>query len=118
MNLTLVARALSWPLFAIAVFLTLAPPAFRPATGLQRQLEHFLAFFLLGLLFGTGYRHNRFAMACLGVMITALLEALQLLVPGRHAYFSDFAANTVGTCVGFFVSASLEWARQVTQRAK
>jgi VanZ family protein len=118
MNLIPIARALSWPLFAIAVFLTLAPPAFRPTTGLQRQLEHLLAFCLLGLLFGTGYPRNRFMMACLGVLVTALLEALQLLVPGRHAYFSDFVTNAVGTSFGFLVSASLEWARGVTQRAK
>jgi len=78
-------------------------------TGLDHNLEHFLAFALLGLMFGLGYGGRLLAMAPIGVTLAALLETFQLWVPGRHAYFSDFAVNSIGLCAGLGVAAFLQW---------
>ncbi len=78
-------------------------------TGLDHNLEHFLAFALLGLMFGLGYGGRRLAMALIGVTLAALLETFQLWVPGRHAYFSDFAVNSIGLCAGLGLAAFLQW---------
>ena len=49
----------AWLMVLAAVFLTLAPRSFRPITGVEHHLEHFLAFTLLGLVFATGYPSRR-----------------------------------------------------------
>ena len=101
-----IARATAWLLVFAAVFLTLAPRSFRPITGVEHHLEHFLAFTLLGLVFGTGYPGRRLLLALLGIAVAALLETFQSWAPGRHANVSDFAMNAIGMCVGVaFVAA-------------
>ena len=37
----------------------------------------------------------------------ALLEALQLWAPGRHARMSDFAVDAVAALVGFAIAGAL-----------
>ena len=109
MKTTRIARVTGWLLLVAAVFLTLGPPKLRPVTGLDHNLEHFLAFALLGLMFGLGYGGRRLVMALTGVALAALLETFQLWMPGRHAYFSDFAVNSIGLCIGLGVAAFLQW---------
>ncbi len=109
MKTTRIARVTGWLLLVAAVFLTLGPPKLRPVTGLDHNLEHFLAFALLGLMFGLGYCRRRLAMALIGVTLAALLETFQLWVPGRHASFSDFAVNSIGLCAGLGLAAFMQW---------
>ncbi|MEA2987433.1 MAG: hypothetical protein QOG83_144 [Alphaproteobacteria bacterium] len=110
-----VARVAGWFLVAAVVVLTLAPPGLRPGTGVEHHLEHLLAFALVGLMFGLGYPDRRLAVIVLGLTMIAVLEVLQLWVPGRHARVSDFLMNSVGVLLGVAVATLLR--RMRTRRA-
>ena len=114
--MTTVARVISWLLLAAAAFLTLAPRTFRPYTGVEHHLEHFLAFALLGLVFGLGYPRRPVLLALIGVMAAAALEILQRWVPGRHALLSDFMINAAGLCIGVAAAVALNWLVAVRKR--
>ena len=87
------ARIVAWLLIAAVIFLSIGPQKFRPYTGIEHELEHFLAFSILGLAFGLGYPGGGLILAILGIAIAGALETAQLWVPHRHAYFSDFIVN-------------------------
>jgi len=110
--ITKTARIAAWLLVMAAVFLTLGPPKFRPVLGIERSLEHFMAFALVAFVFGLAYLNHRVAFAMLAVALAALLEILQLWVPGRHAYFSDFVINASGGCAGLALATWVELLRQ------
>jgi VanZ family protein len=111
-DMTIIARVIGWFLLAAAVFLTLGPRRFRPYTGVEHHLEHFLAFVLLGLMFGFGYPAHRRVVALIAVIMIAILETFQLWVPGRHGNFADFAVNATGACVGLAGAAALQWIKR------
>ncbi len=92
---------------AAAVFLTVGPQEFRPYTGIPHDVEHFLAFAFVGLVFGLGYPDRLLLLAPLAIAIAAALEIAQLFVPNRHAYFSDFVINAVAACMGLLVAAAI-----------
>jgi VanZ family protein len=104
-------RAIAWGLVSAAAFLTVGPREFRPYTGVQHHLEHFLAFALVGFAFGFVYPRHRWIMAPVAVAIGAVLEITQLWVPHRHASFSDFAVNVSAACVGLASAAVFDWLR-------
>ena len=91
--ITKVLRSAAWLLVLGAVVVTLGPQKIRPFTGVDHDLEHSLAFALIGL----GYPRYRVALATLAVAAISLMEILQHWVPGRHANVRDFA---VGACAG------------------
>src|ERR1700674_2952366 len=103
------ARIIAWLLIAAAIFLSIGPQKFRPYTGIEHELEHFLAFSILGLAFGLGYPGRGLILAILGIAIAGALETAQLWVPHRHAYFSDFIVNGSAACIGIAVAALLNW---------
>jgi VanZ family protein len=111
-----IARVAAWLLIVGIVVLTLGPPRLRPVTGFDRSLEHIGAFALLGLAFGLAYPNRRMLLALIGVVIAALMETLQQVAPGRHAYFSDFVLNTVGSWTGLVGSVLIDWLRRRTSR--
>ena len=108
-----IARIAAWLLVAAIVVMTLGPPTVRPVSGFNRSLEHVAAFALLGLAFGLAYPDRRMLLALIGVAVAALMETLQLVVPGRHAYFSDFVINAAGACAGLVIAVLLDglWCR-------
>src|ERR1051326_1089238 len=108
------ARMAAWLLVVAIVVMTLGPPTLRPVTGFNRSLEHVAAFALLGLAFGLAYPNWRMLLALIGVVSAALMETLQLVVPGRHAYFSDFFINAAGACAGLAAAVLLDWFRRRT----
>jgi VanZ family protein len=103
------ARGTGWLVVAAAVFLTIGPQKFRPVTGIPHDLEHFLAFALVGLVFGLGYPGRLVLLAPIAVVAAAALETAQLWVPHRHAYFSDFMINAFAACVGLAMAAAITW---------
>ena len=107
-----IARIAAWLLIAAIVVMTLGPPTVRPVSGFNRSLEHVAAFALLGLAFGLGYPSRRLLLALIGVAAAALMETLQQMVPGRHAYFSDFVINAGGACAGLVVAVVFDWLRR------
>ncbi len=106
------ARIAAWLLVLGAVVLTLGPQRVRPATGIDHDLEHGLAFALVGLAFGLGYPGFRIPLAALAVAGIGLLEFLQLWVPGRHGNLRDFMVNAVGVCVGIAAAAAVDTVRR------
>ena len=104
-----IAKIAAWLLLVAIVVMTLGPPTVRPVTGFNRSLEHVAAFALLGLAFGLAYPSRRMLLALTGVAVAALMETLQQMVPGRHAYFSDFVINGAGSCAGLAAAALLDW---------
>jgi len=108
-----IARIAAWLLVVAIVVMTLGPPTVRPVSGFNRSLEHVAAFALLGLAFGLAYPNRRILLALIGVAVAALMETLQLVVPGRHAYFSDFVINAAGVCAGLVIAVLLDglWRR-------
>jgi VanZ family protein len=100
-------RATGWLLVAGAVFLTIGPQKIRPVTGVEHNLEHFLAFALVGLVFGLGYPRRLALLLPLAIAVAAVLETAQLWIPLRHAYFSDFAINALGACIGLLAAAAI-----------
>jgi VanZ family protein len=110
---TRLVRAGAW-LYAVAlVFLTLGPASVRPGTTIPFYLEHVAAFGLSGLLFSIGYRSRGVLIALTGVGFTAVLEALQIWAPGRHARWIDLAMNALGFCIGVGVGLIASRVRQL-----
>ena len=110
--ITKMARVAAWLLVLAALVLTLGPQKVRPYTGVNHDLEHGLAFALVGLAFGLGYPNHRMQLAMLAVAAAGLMEILQQWVPGRHAYFSDFVINGLGAYAGLAAAALLDLVRR------
>jgi VanZ family protein len=109
--MTIVLRIIAWLLAAAVTFATLGPPGLRPHSDLGQDGEHALAFVLVGLAFGLAYPRNRLLTATISVVLTGIIEILQIWVPGRHARLEDFVVDAVAACAGFAIAAALEFTR-------
>lgn len=101
------ARWLGWGAAAYVAFVTLSPIRYRPGFGYP-DLERFAAFFLIGAAFSLGYPMIRRRVSLLLVTGAAMMEAGQLLVPGRDAHVSDAAVKAVGAILGLTLAALME----------
>lgn len=110
------ARAAAWLLVLCAVVVTLGPQKVRPYTGIDHDIEHALAFALVGLAFGLGYPRHRMALIALAIAGAGLMEFLQHWIPGRHATIRDFAVNALGACAGIAAAAVLDALRRRRRR--
>jgi VanZ family protein len=95
-----IARVVAWVGLGTIIVLTLVPPALRPVSAAPNVVEHFAAFLLAGAAFALGYPQYRFSLFAASIACIAVLELLQLFVPGRHARVSDFVVNAIGACIG------------------
>jgi len=87
-----------WLVLLGLVVVSLVPAAERPETGLQHDLEHFLAFALAGLLVALAYP-TRLMLLVSGAVIYALaLEIIQIPLATRHARLEDFVMDALGAC--------------------
>ena len=97
-------KILAWSLLALLAVATLGPLGLRPSLGIAPSAERFLAFAVVGSLFGLAYR--RIWIALLAVCIAAVaLEALQIVMPGRHAMWADLGYKLAGGALGAVLSA-------------
>jgi VanZ family protein len=116
--MTILVRLSAWLLAAAVTFATLGPPRYRPHAHLGQDGEHALAFILVGLAFGLGYRKHRWLAAAIAVVLTGALELAQLFVPGRHARLEDFIVDALTACAGFVAAALLDrFARHLRSEA-
>lgn len=100
-------RLATWTLVAGIVFVTLAPLQDRPRATQDPQVERFLAFFALGLLFAVSYPRRR-AQICVALVVGAFgLEAAQHLTPDRHGALRDALAKSLGGVVGLLAAELL-----------
>jgi VanZ family protein len=106
--MTLFLRLFAWLLAAAVAFATLGPPDYRPHAAITHEGEHALAFVLLGLAFAFAYPRQRLLAAGVSVVLTGILELLQLFIPGRHARLEDFAVDALAVLIGFAIAAVIE----------
>ena len=106
--MTILFRLTAWLLAAAVAFATLGPPSYRPHAALGQDGEHALAFLLIGLAFGLGYRQHRLVAAIIAVALTGALEIAQLWAPGRHARLEDFIVDALAACAGFALASVLD----------
>jgi hypothetical protein len=114
---TLILRIFAWLLAAAATFATLGPARYRPHSNLGQDGEHALAFVLIGLAFGLAYPRHRLLTSAIAVLMTGMIELLQLWTPGRHARFEDFAVDAAAALAGLAAAAAIDWALQRTRRS-
>ena len=107
--LTMIIRIVGWWLLTVIVVLTFVPPFLRPVTGVPHKFEHLIIFVLTGAAFSVGYPRRERILSIAAVLFSAVLEISQMMIPGRHARFSDFLVDAFGACVGV-VAASM-WTR-------
>src|ERR1044072_911379 len=107
--MSLLVRDLAGLLAAAVTFATLGPPGLRPHSDLGQDGEHALAFLLVGLAFGLAYSNRRWSVAMIAVVLIGVLESVQFIAPGRHARLEDFVVDALTACIGFVLSAAVEW---------
>src|SRR5215831_18950087 len=83
------------------------PPQYRPHSDFGQDVEHALAFLLIGLAFGLAYPRQRPLTAGVAILMIGALEVLQLFAPGRHARIEDFAVDALAAGAGFALVAVL-----------
>jgi VanZ family protein len=101
--MSILTRVVAWLLLLAVAALTLVPRAWRPISGLGHGLEHFGAFLLLGGAFTLAYRRHAYSIGLIAVMLIAVLELIQVFIPGRHATLADFLLNALGAIAGIAI---------------
>src|ERR1700722_16242891 len=84
-----------WLALPFIVYATLSPIQDRPVIA-GPQLEHFVAFALVGLAFGLAYPNRLLLIVAIVVGSDFGLEALQLLTPDRHGRVLDAVMKAAG----------------------
>jgi hypothetical protein len=102
----------AWLWAAAVTFFTLGPPRSRPHAMLGQDVDHSLAFLLVGLAFALAYPQHRWFAMVVSVVLIGALELLQFVSPGRHARLEDFVVDAFAAIVGFALAAVLDWAKQ------
>ena len=79
----------AWAALSAIVVLTVVPPHLRPTTDAPHDIEHAAAFLITGVLFGLAHPGHKRILSVGAVAFCAVIEVLQLYVPGRHARWID-----------------------------
>src|SRR6516165_3163137 len=96
-------RAASWVIILGLVIVTVIPGDERPITGLQHDIEHFVAFGLAGLTFGFAYFQSVRVNLLSAFVFTLVLELSQIPLATRHARLRDFMVDATAACVGIVI---------------
>jgi VanZ family protein len=101
-------RIAAWSALAVIVLVTLGPISARPVfVATSAQAERLAAFGVLGLLFGLAYPGRWRIVLILLTGAAISLEALQLLMPGRHGRLPDLVAKLGGGLGGMAIGQGL-----------
>ena len=95
----------AWAALSAIAVLTVVPPNLRPTTDAPHDIEHAAAFLITGILFGLAYAGRERILSVGAMAYCAMIEILQLYVPGRHARWIDFAVDALAAVFGIFVGA-------------
>ena len=96
----LTCRILGWVLVAAILVLSIVPPSVRPTTQASHGFEHLAIFLSAGIAFAIGYPSRLKILPGLLVLFCAVVELIQIWVPGRHARMTDFIVDALGSCFG------------------
>lgn len=88
------------------IVLSLFPLLGMEAGGNSDKIAHFIAYTVLSVLFyfSSSNSKKRIYLLLFVIAIGVILEALQLLVPGRNFSYYDLLANIAGGFLGFGIS--------------
>ena len=104
---------------ALLVFAHLGPAKWQPRTGLGWQLDHFLGYFVVTSIVWLAWPRRPLVVGGALMAAAALLEALQVLTPDRHA---DFLAALWGAggalTVALLAESSFEYGSGRAHRGK
>src|SRR4051812_14039356 len=100
-------RCLAWVLVLVVAGATLSPIELRPVTSAPADIERVVAFGLIGASFWLGYPQRR-GIVLVVIGLAGLLEAAQMLVPGRHGTLHDFLVKGLGALAGALIAAFLQ----------
>ena len=90
---------LAWATLLAIAFATLSPIGLRPHVG-DVSGERFLAFAVVGLLFGMAYPRHLVVVSLLVGGVAVGLEVLQHLTPDRHGRLPDALVKLAGALAG------------------
>jgi hypothetical protein len=90
----------AWTAFAVIVFVTISPLEMRPVVTADPNIERFVAFALVGLLFGLAYPRRLVVDASFVMIAAGLLEAFQLMIRDRHGHIADAFVKAAGGAFG------------------
>ena len=108
-------RWAAWGILFGLLALTVVPAEVRPILVRGHYTEHLLAFTSLGMAFATAYRNQTTILLAGLAGFTALIEALQLLLPTRHARWQDLIVDLFAVCAGVAVTRLVQKARSLRQ---
>ena len=95
------------------VYASWSPPGLRPVTNFSVGWEHIAAFGLIGASWGFAFPRRALQVVLVIVVIALILEAGQMVVPGRHARLIDVATKIAGggagVILGHLVRRMLLW---------
>ncbi len=97
---------LAWGGLGFIAFATLSPIGLRPHIA-STGLEHVGAFALLALFLGFAYPRRPLRLALFLAGAACALEALQLVLPDRHARWIDLGVKLAGAGLGLFLAVAL-----------
>ena len=97
-------KSASWVIILGIMIVTVVPADERPITGLQHDIEHFLAFALAGLTFGLAYAQSTRVNLLSAFVFTLALELSQIPLATRHARLRDFMVDATAACVGIVIA--------------
>ncbi|WPL15769.1 putative integral membrane protein [Thiorhodovibrio winogradskyi] len=99
-------RGIAWLLVILVVVLSVLPTSVPPGFDGGDKLQHLLAYAVLGFFFAVLYpRHQRLALLGL-ILLGALLEWVQGLLPVRVASLPDWLADALGVLLGIWLAQS------------
>ena len=91
--------AAAWLVLAYIAFVTLSPLEDRPVLA-GSQVEHFVAFAVLGFAFVLGYPRRTLLTIAVVIGSAFVLEAMQMLTPDRHGRVLDALVKAAGGICG------------------
>jgi VanZ family protein len=102
-----VLKAANWFIIFGLVIVTIVPAGQRPVSGFAQGLEHFVPFFIAGLIFQLAYPRSLRINLVYGTIFTLTLELSQIPLSTRHARLTGFIVDTLGVCLGMIASYTL-----------
>lgn len=101
----------------VTIFASWSSIGLRPTTSFNVGSEHIVAFGLLGGCWGFAFPRRALRLLLILALTAIVLEAGQILVPGRHARLIDVATKIAGGSAGVLAGALIAQAvRRITQR--
>ena len=112
-----VARFAAWVGIIMLAIASWTPGQDMIRTGLNGLLEHVIAYLLTGIAFMYGYRdRSPWAMAVALSFYAGVLEAGQLVAPGRHVGLLDWGAGALGALSAAVLMIAVQWIRAGLRR--